>query len=311
MLTPTRLAVLAATLVLGLAIACEGDSSSGNSEDDVKRDVTNALNAIFGDDLDVAEFAKYSTTECFVDTAELALVFAFLGDADIEFEVDEVELLENERALVTIGGSGDFLEAFGGSADGAEAELGLWVLQDGRCRNTSDCEDYDEERAALGLDTTEPDDFGGSAFGDDFGPPVDASVGDRLAVGNLTVTILGAALSSKARDDFSDAPQGVFVVVDFIFENDGQEHTSPWWGLTMSLFDDRDRTRKLTAYRSRMSGPASRRSSKSHGTFHWTPQDSEWSSAPIRSSMISDCQTTSPCTASRSARFSSERLVVT
>jgi len=148
MLTPTRFAVLAATLVLGLAIACEGDSSSGNSEGDVKRDVTNALNAIFGDDLDVAEFAKYSTTECLVDTAELALVFAFLGDADIEFEVDEVELLENERALVTIGGSGDFLEAFGGSAGGAEAELDLWVLQDGRCRNTSDCEDYDEERAA-------------------------------------------------------------------------------------------------------------------------------------------------------------------
>jgi hypothetical protein len=34
------------------------------------------------------------------------------------------------------------------------------------------------------------------------------------------VTILGASLSSKARDDFSDAPQGVFVVV-VIFENDG------------------------------------------------------------------------------------------
>lgn len=244
MFTPTRLALLTASLVLGLAIACGGDSGSGNSEDDVKRDVTNALNSIFGDDLDVAEFAKYSPNECPQDVAELALGFAFLqaflGDGNIEFEVEEVELLENDRALVTIGGSGDFLEAFGG--DEAEAEADLWVLQDDRWRSTSDCEDYDEERAALGLDTTESDDFGGGGFGDDFGPPVDASLGDRLEVGNLAVTILGASLSSEALDDFSDAPQGVFVVVDFIFENDGQEPTSPWWALKMSLFDDRDRT---------------------------------------------------------------------
>ncbi len=231
MFTPTRLALLATSLVLGLAIACGGDSSSGNSEDDVKRDVTNALNSIFGDDLDVAEFAKYSPNECPQDVAELALGFAFLqaflGDGNIEFEVEEVELLENDRALVTIGGSGDFLEAFGGASDDAEAEPDLWILQDGRWRSTSDCEDFDEERAELGLDTTESDDFGGGGFGDDFGPPVDASAGDRLEVGNLAVTILGASLSSEALDDFSDAPQGVFVVVDFVFENDGQEPTSP------------------------------------------------------------------------------------
>lgn len=245
MFTPTRFALLAATLFLALAVACggDGDGASGNSEDDVRRDVTNAINALLGDEPDLAEFAKHSPEECPADLGELALGMAFLqafiGDVEIEFEVTDVELLENDRALATLTGSGDFIEAFAG---GDDSEPELLVLQEGRWRLTSDCEDFNDERAELGLDTTDSvDDFGGG-FGDDFGPPVDASVGDLLEVGNLAVTILGASLSSEALDDFSDAPQGVFVVVDFIFENDGQEPTSPWWALKMSLFDDRDRT---------------------------------------------------------------------
>lgn len=219
--------------------------SSGNSEDDVRRDVTTALNSVLGEELDVAEFAKYSPNECPQDLAELALAFAFLqaflGEAELEFEVSEVELLGDDRALVTLTGSGEFLEAFGPSEDEDEADL--WVLQDGRWRSTSDCEPFDDEREALGLSTTADDfdDFDGG-FGSDFGPPVAAALGQPLPVGDLVVTINGASFSTEPLNDSNDPPQGVLVVVDFTFANDGQEPTSPWWALTMEIFDDRDRT---------------------------------------------------------------------
>ena len=56
------------------------------------------------------------------------------------------------------------------------------------------------------------------------------------------MTINGASLSSEPTDSFSDPPQGIFLVVDFTFENGGKEPTSPWWALDLQLFDDQDRT---------------------------------------------------------------------
>jgi hypothetical protein len=239
----TRLLLAAAATVV-LFAACSG---GGNSEDDVRRDVTAMFDAVFGDELNIAEFAKYFPRECPQDVGELALGFAFLqaflGDADIEFEVANVELQSDDRALVSVTGSGAFLDTF---ADGAEAEDDLWVLQDDRWRSTSDCDAFDEERAALGLDTT-PDtgdevSSGFDGFGNDFGPPVAASLGQPLEVGGLIVTVRGASLSSDPADSFSEPPQGVFVVVDFTFANEGQEPTSPFWALKLDLFDDRGRT---------------------------------------------------------------------
>lgn len=255
MKTSTRLVLLFGTVLLALAVACGGD---GSAEDDVRSDVTNAMNAMLGDEPDLAEFVKYAPNECPQDVGELALglafLQAFLGEADIEFEVTEVELIEDDRAMVTLAGSGEFLEAFGPSDD---AEADLWALQDDRWRNTSDCEAFDDEREALGLSTTTSDtDFDGDfGFGSDFGPPVAASVGQELAVGDLIVTVNGASLSSEPPDDFSDPPRGVYVIVDFTFANDGQEPTSPWWALDLQLFDDRDRTWDTASLSSEDVGP--------------------------------------------------------
>lgn len=244
--TSTRLAVLGISALLALAAACGG--GDGSSEDDVRRDVTAMFESVFGDELNVAEFAKYFPEECPQSVGELALGFAFLqafiGEADIEFEVTEVELIGDDRALVSLSGSGAFLDTF---ADGAEAQDDLWVLQDDRWRSTDDCEPFEEERAALGLDASIGGGDGSTlnfdgGFGNDFGPPVAASVGQSLAVGGLTVTILGASLSTEAPNSFDDPPQGMFVVVDFSFANDGQVPTSPWNALDLQIFDDRDRT---------------------------------------------------------------------
>jgi hypothetical protein len=63
-----------------------------------------------------------------------------------------------------------------------------------------------------------------------------------LEVGGLIVTACGGSLNESAGSEDSDPPQGVFIVVDFTFANEGQEPTSPFWALKLDLFDDRDRT---------------------------------------------------------------------
>jgi hypothetical protein len=248
----TRSFVLAACGLFALVIACGGGGGEANSEEAVRRDVEEAFDAVFGEDLDVQAFAQHLPEECPQDIGELslglALAQAFLGDADIKVEVSEVELLEDDRALVTMTSSGELGGLFGGlageSTDASNEEQDLWVLQDDVWRSTSDCEAFDEEREALGLSTTTgsgDSDFG-SGFDDDFGPPVPATVGEPLAVGDLTVTINGARLSSEALNSFDDPPQGVLVVVDFTMANNGQQPTSPWGTLDMQLYDDLDRT---------------------------------------------------------------------
>lgn len=222
-------------------------NSDGGSADDVRRDVIAMLEAAFGEELDVATFAEHFPEECPADLGELALGLAFaqafLGEESVEFEVTDIEFIDDDRALVMVAGSGGLFDL----ADSLPSEESpeLFVLQDGVWRSTSDCAAFDEEREALGLSTTTSDDGdldGDFSFGPEFGPPVAASVGQALPVGELVVTITGASLSSEAPDAFSDPPQGVYVVVDFTFANDGQEPTSPWWALDMQLFDDQDRT---------------------------------------------------------------------
>jgi len=245
MLNSKRLLLVPVAAALLFAAAC-GGSSDANSEDAVRDDVNALFDSVFGDEIDIEKFASFFPEECAPDTGELALglafLQAFLGEADIEFEINEVTFPADDRAIVTVTSSGGF-DLFGATAEGGESKE-LLVLQDGRWRSTSDCEPYDAERAELGISTSSDSgtDFGSDFGSDDFGPPVAASVGQALPVGGLIVTINGASLSADALNEFDDPPQGVLVVVDFTFKNDGQEPTSPWWALKMSLFDDRDRT---------------------------------------------------------------------
>jgi hypothetical protein len=239
------LAAIVATVVLA---ACGGGGGGDNSEDAVRRDVEAMFDSVFGDDVDVREFARYFPEECEPSIAELSLglafVSAFLEDTAIEFEVTDVELLGDDRALVTMTTSG--IEFFGSPTEGGDSEE-LMVLQDGRWRSTSDCEDFDGERGELGLSTTTDDD--GTDFStdfsfgeDDFGPPRPAALGEPLAIGDLVVTVTGAHRSEEAVDDFGEAPEGIYVVVEFTLANDGSAPTGPWSALQFGLFDERDRT---------------------------------------------------------------------
>lgn len=237
MLTSTRLLLLGTAALLALGVACDG--GGGDPEENVRRDVNAMFDAVFGEDLDVAEFVKYFPEECPQDIGELALglafAMAFIGESEIEIEITEVELRDDDRALVSISGSGGILDAFG--SDGGTSQ-DLWVVQDGRWRTTEDCDAFDDERAALGLDQTDAS----AGLGNDGGPPVAGSIGQPLPIGDVTVTARGASRSSEAVSSFSDPPQGVFVIVELSLANNGQAPTDPWSALRVQLFDDRDRT---------------------------------------------------------------------
>jgi len=251
MLNTNRLALFAAAGFLLIAAAC-GGSADPNSEEAVRDDVQRFFDSIFSDDPDTSIAAEHFPEECEQNAGELALGLAFaqafLGEIEFELEVNNVEFVEDDRAVVDVATSADLGDLFGG-ADGTDETQSLWVLQGDHWRMTDDCEAFDDERDALGLSTTTSSDdvFGGGFGADSFGPPVAASLGDALAVGDLTVTITGASLSTEPLNEFDDPPQGVLVVVDFSFENDGKEPTSPWWALELDLFDDQDRTWETTS----------------------------------------------------------------
>ena len=137
--------------LVALAAACSGGGES--PEDHVRRDVSKMIDAALGDDLDAAEFARYSPEECRQDVeafaAGLELIRAFIGDTGLEYEVSKIEFWGEDRALVTIRDSFGLLDALGG-----EDEADLWVLQDGRWRSTSSCDAFDFERARFGLSTS-------------------------------------------------------------------------------------------------------------------------------------------------------------
>jgi hypothetical protein len=224
--------VMVIALVAG---ACSGDRFT---EDAVREDVSSFYAALFGEETNFKEAARYYPEECPTSLAKLALgsafAGAFLGDVDgeLRISVEHVELIGDNRALV----STSFGEGRGifGQSDSEE----LWVLQDGRWRTTNDCDAYAAEAVELERESAR-----------------EAKIGDRLEVGRVAVTIHDFHRTTEPRSDYDDPPRGEFLVVGFEFENIGTSPMSPWGNISIELFDGEGRTWDSEGYSPTDVGP--------------------------------------------------------
>ncbi len=127
------LIVIAAALAIA---ACSG--SDGDSEAQLRSDVESFTDALLGSEPDLNRAAGYFPEECPITPEELATVRRGVESLELDqldVHVANIELLSSTRARVKV----QFLRD-GEVVFGAERGADLWILQEGRWRDASDCE---------------------------------------------------------------------------------------------------------------------------------------------------------------------------
>ena len=142
-----RVRAMGALFLIGVVLiaACGGGGDGERDEDAIRRNVERADEIIFGDEVGLIQFQQYVARECrdADDLGDLLIgrgsIETLVGDAEVRFDVTNVEFLADDRALVSVR---ILVDGEAGLLGEDDDDTGLWVLQDGTWRSADDCEFY-------------------------------------------------------------------------------------------------------------------------------------------------------------------------